>query len=333
MNLFVGHAALTYYSDSDPSCGAGRLDRWLWPASDPSGLSVHMWFERFSRLKIALRAMADDPHSQGKAAKVAGIALIADGFIGLENPLSGGSRRKGIFGALPLLLFGGAFLFFANITDNTAYEDGVIAVGRVVSVQPVGDGRSCELIVEYQAAGETLRTGSGMSSSTWCDDLGRSVDVSYRPGSPGSARVLEDGASVFVLFKVFGWVIVASAAALLLLRLAEIIAGVGLWLWGRRQVRKHPPTPESDWMTILRQAWTGGMNEGTHNGGTSTESLLGQIGGAISRASGNVLQNSTSSSPPPPGAQPLTPPAGWYQDPSSPSGRRWWDGKSWTSHT
>jgi hypothetical protein len=40
----------------------------------------------------------------------------------------------------------------------------------------------------------------------------------------------------------------------------------------------------------------------------------------------------------PPPAAPLPPPhgttpAGWYPDAASPTGRRWWDGQGWTSHT
>ena len=29
---------------------------------------------------------------------------------------------------------------------------------------------------------------------------------------------------------------------------------------------------------------------------------------------------------------PLVPPAGWYPDPSNPSGQRYWDGAQWTEH-
>jgi hypothetical protein len=32
-----------------------------------------------------------------------------------------------------------------------------------------------------------------------------------------------------------------------------------------------------------------------------------------------------------PSAPPAAPP-GWYADPSSPTGRRWWEGTAWTSH-
>jgi hypothetical protein len=53
---------------------------------------------------------------------------------------------------------------------------------------------------------------------------------------------------------------------------------------------------------------------------------------AVKAASGSRTQTPTVAQqpvPPPPGAVP----AGWYPDPSTTGGRRYWDGSGWTEHT
>lgn len=47
-----------------------------------------------------------------------------------------------------------------------------------------------------------------------------------------------------------------------------------------------------------------------------------------------VYQSPQRMRPPPPllNGPPAAPPAGWYVDPNSPTGRRWWDGTVWTPH-
>lgn len=51
-----------------------------------------------------------DPHVWGRAKQVAGGLLVADGLVGLENPLDGERRRAGIFSGLSFMVVGGVFV-------------------------------------------------------------------------------------------------------------------------------------------------------------------------------------------------------------------------------
>lgn len=52
----------------------------------------------------SLRALLDrwsgQPYLRGRAMRLGGGALLADGLVGLENPLDGRRERAGIFGSL-----------------------------------------------------------------------------------------------------------------------------------------------------------------------------------------------------------------------------------------
>ncbi len=291
-----------------------------------------MWYSRFSRLKAAIHNLANDPHAQGQAAKVAGVALVADGFIGLENPLDGKRTRRGIFGTLFLVVFGGVFFASGTFVFNSTkpYDNGVIVEGRVTAVER-GSENACSLIVEYQIGNERFTTASSSSSTTQCDDVGRTVEVSYLPDQPGSARVVE---SVWFgrIFQLVGGVIILAGLTTMVVRFLEICVGAYLWFWGRRRTRQHPPTASSDWMGQLRAAWVGNAPAPVSAAGAPLTAAE-QLGGLISEVTDLVKGASQTPPQPPMPPQPTAPPAGWYPDASSPTGRRWWDGRSWTPHT
>jgi hypothetical protein len=56
----------------------------------------------------------DNPYVRGQVERSLGILLLAEGFLGLENPLDGKKSRPGIFGALLMTIIGVAFLLFFN---------------------------------------------------------------------------------------------------------------------------------------------------------------------------------------------------------------------------
>jgi hypothetical protein len=289
-----------------------------------------MWFSRFGRLKAAIRNLASDPHAQGQAAKIAGVALVADGFIGLENPLDGKKSRSGIFGTIFLVVVGGAFFAAGTFIFNSTkpHDNGVTVEGTVIAVER-GSENSCSLIVEYQIGAERLTTSSATGSSDQCDDVGRTVEVSYLPDQPGSARVVES-AWFGRIFQLVGGAVMLIGLSTMLVRFLEICVGVYLWFWGRRRVRQHPPTASSDWMGQLRAAWGGDTNPGVPASATTG---VEQLGGLISEVTGLMKGASSAPPPPPMPPQPTAPPAGWYPDNASPTGRRWWDGQNWTAHT
>jgi hypothetical protein len=319
------------------------------PCAHTFGTIDSMWYARFRRLRSAIGELASDPHAQGQAAKVAGLALLADGLVGLENPLDGKKSRSGIFGALFPIVFGAAFFASgAFVIENTsAHEGGVLTEGRVISVERSSGGNSCSLVVAYEIGGEQLTTSSASASTEQCDDVGRTVEVSYLPDQPGSARVVE-GDWLGRIFQIVGGVILLSGLWLLLVRLVALCAGVYLWFWGRRRTRQHPPSATSDWMAQLRSAWTGGVVADAP--ADASAQLGGLISGVVGLVRGESAAQPRSSLPQQPFPQQPAPPdpadrqdssvppqpqapAGWYPDETSPTGRRWWNGNSWTPHT
>lgn len=271
-------------------------------------------------MKQVAASLMEDPHTRGKVEKFAGMALIADGLVGLENPLDGKKSRSGILGGVFLLVIGAAFFLAGNFVADQGkpYENGVEITGKVVQVVR-GSGSSsntCSRVIEYRIAEETYMTGDDhLSSSSYCDDMGQDVKLSYLPNTPGSARVIDNGAkSMGVIFMAMGLGLVGVAVVGTLIKLAEIIIGVVLWVRGRRRVRNNPPTVESDWLARLQSAWSGQDSSAASSGALP----------APAPATDGAWHL-----PPP---RPQGPPPGWYQESTSPTGRRWWDGTTWTEH-
>jgi hypothetical protein len=80
--------------------------------------------------------MSSDPYVQGRAAQIAGTALVADGLVGLENPLNAKKSRMGIFGAMVMIAVSVVMMFVLSgmVESNKPYEGGSSVVGTVVDV-------------------------------------------------------------------------------------------------------------------------------------------------------------------------------------------------------
>ena len=286
-----------------------------------------MLLSRISKLKGALGTLAADPHTQGQAAQAAGVALIADGFVGLENPLDGKKSRAGIFGGVFIVVVG--FVFYITSTsfmaDLTAYENGEITTGVAVSTNKStsrdSDGNTsttCSVTVRYDVDGVAYTKESSLSSSSYCNAEGREFSVSYLPERPNDGRILsKEGAFFKNIFKYAGLFVMVSGIFVVLLRLTFIVAGVWLWFWGRSHKRNNPKTSDSDWMGLLQEAWGSSAKK------MSTTDNLPSWGDVSTLA--GYKHPSESHSPPAPSQAP----AGWYPDPSAPSGKRWWTGSHW----
>ena len=271
-----------------------------------------MWFAKFARMKKVIASLLNDPHTRGKVEKLAGFTLVADGLVGLENPLNGKTARLGILGGLLLFLFGIPFLVLGSFVagQGKPLENGVAVTGRVVEVTrgTGSDYDACSRVIEYRIKEQTYTKIERGTSSLSCNAVGQEVMLSYLPDTPGNARITDDGTQVVgTVFAGIGLFVMGSALLFTLVKLSEVALGVMLWLKGRKRMRDNPPTVESDWMTRLQNAWSG----------ASTEPTLASV-------------SVTASTPP---VQRQLPPPGFYSDKSSPTGNRWWDGTKWTDHT
>jgi hypothetical protein len=218
---------------------------------------------RLGRVKSAVASLAGEPGMQAKAAQIAAGALLADGLIGLENPLDGKKSRMGIFGALLVIVTGVVVIFFTSmVTASTkAYEGGSIAHGEVVSVHRMTDAEgstTCSATARYIVGAKTYEATTNYQSSEMCDAQGTGVDVSYRPDNPSSGRLLfATDQLVMKYLPWLGWFVLVVGLATFLTRLAEIILGVWLFLWGRRTAKQHPPVSAEAAMALMQDAWTG----------------------------------------------------------------------------
>jgi hypothetical protein len=204
----------------------------------------------------------DEPAVRARAAQVAGGALIADGLIGLENPL-GEQSRSGILGGIVLtvigiVLLGPAAIFGASLG---AYPDGETVVGSVSSVGlPEGDGGACSMTFVYDFDGSTYERTPGWTGSGLCDlVVGDPVEVSVLASDPGRGRYVSGGTGVAATWIPRGpWLLIALGGWTTLVRLVELIVGIRLLLWGRRTSRELRGTPVDDAIVAeLKRAWAG----------------------------------------------------------------------------
>ena len=274
---------------------------------------TRMWFAKFARMKKVIASLLNDPHTRGKVEKLAGFTLVADGLVGLENPLNGKTARLGILGGLLLFLFGIPFLLLGSFVagQGKPLENGATVTGRVAEVRrgTGSESDSCSRIIEYRIKEQTYTKTERGTSSLSCNDVGQEVMLSYMPDTPGNARIIDNGVEVTgTVFAGIGLFVMGSALLFTLTKLSEVVLGVVLWLKGRKRMRDNPPTAESNWMALLQSAWSGSSPE-------------------------PALRPASSADSTPPPAQRQLPPPGFYSDKSSPTGNRWWDGTKWTDRT
>lgn len=304
---------------------------------------------RLGRLRAVLASRSSNPYLRGRAAQLAGGALIADGLVGLENPLDGQKTRGGILSGIPFILVGVLFswLLGGMITSVEPYPDGHIVQGTVVAVERStstdSKGRtstSCFARVQVVVGNESSTVTTGYGSSSQCDMEGSTVDVSVRGSDSASGRVLIPGDhTLFSVLRYGVWAVIALGVWVFLTRLASIIVGVVLFLRGRRLVSAHPAVPVDELMQDLREAWSGSALPMTPGSGTTAApgpaaptgvlggTLLGGLGGTLAGRLGGREQ-----APSTPSTQPSAPPAGWMLDPQGSGRHRWWDGQGWTDH-
>jgi|688.fasta_scaffold261175_2 hypothetical protein len=295
-------------------------------------------FGRLQRLWAVVKRQSGNKYVQGRAAQIAGGALIADGIIGLENPL-GRKSRMGIVQAVMMMAvgLGWLFVFSSTSTASMPYENGEIASGVLVEVSPpdiASDSSICYGIVEYSVDGITYRVRTG--SSSICGSRNISLDVSYPLDAPGRGRVVPSAAQGALLnsFSLIPTIFFVIGATTFLVRGFTICAGIYIFLRGRKLVNSNPEVPLGDIKDQLIAAW--GAPEPSKSQASVPVVVIGDPGpsqspmaqAATPQAALGVLfgklfggQKPTHSGPPP----------GMYDDPDG-QGKRWWDGARWTEH-
>jgi len=281
-----------------------------------------MLIPRLFRMRAAVESLGADPTTQALAAETVARAYLAEGLVGIKNPLARRRRRTSLFSIAFMAFFGAAFLWGANLlaTSTQPYEDGLSTAGVIVdlttSTATDSDGNrytSCQPVVQYTVDGITYRVESPVGSSSFCDDLGMTRTVSYRSTDPGDGLVLlEEAAGTARVFTGIGLLTLFLAVVALFLRVCYVLFGISFWTWSRRLGTSRLATTGSNWLPRLRAAWAG-----------RSESEFSTF----------TPDPTTKVTPAPDPGLPVAPPPGWYPHPQAPTGRRWWDGDSWTDAT
>ncbi|GAA2743114.1 hypothetical protein GCM10009868_15630 [Terrabacter aerolatus] len=226
-----------------------------------------MTLTRMGRLRAVLAAYSFNPYLRGRAAELAGGALLADGLGGRRSPLDGRKSRSGILGGVLIVVVGllAAWSIASHMSSLEAYPDGQTVPGTVVAVHYSQTSRCtstqavctvCTVEAKFTSGGLTTTALAGVRSPDQCTMKGQPVDVSVRGSDLGSARVLlPTDQTLFTVGLYFAWLWVALGVWVLLDRLAAIVVGTVLLRQGRRLVATHPAVPVDELMSDLQDAW------------------------------------------------------------------------------
>ena len=176
-------------------------------------------------------------HKSGLS-KVAGAALIADGLVGIDNPLSG-RKRAGLFGSMAGMFIGVLFVVIGLLwLRPTVGDNWVTTTAAATDVQVSLDSKGSQTYsatytysdkagVKHTIA-STMSTGSRMS-------VGDTVDVAYDPNKPADASITSGlQGKAWMIFAGLGAILAVVSTLTLIMRVLTLWAGIALFLKGRK---------------------------------------------------------------------------------------------------
>lgn len=176
-------------------------------------------------------------HKTG-ATQAAGAAMVLDGLVGIDNPLSG-RQRAGIFGGLFAALIGIAIIALAVTVVKPNVGPGYLRVVGTVDHYntSVSSGKN-EYTAVYSFMDRNLVTHelvSSMSSSTK-PTIGSVVTIAYDPEHPDNAVVTSGFEGNMWKFMVgFGVLFALIGVGTFIVRAVTLGVGVGLLLRSRKK--------------------------------------------------------------------------------------------------
>lgn len=289
------------------------------------------------------RYESDNPHTAGQIRRAVGGVLIADGFVGLENPFDGRKTRPGIAGAMISVVLGLVFVAVAYFMTTLGPDTDAETTGQVVAVN---GSETCSMRAEFVVDGTTYTARSTGQSSTNCDYApGDTITVLYSSANPSRSTTEEPMLNVFAwIFGGVGVLVAVGGLFTTVVRAASIVFGLTLWWSGSKMIRENPRTADDAGMVDqARQAITRLLTAK----GALTQEILGAAQGGSGqpmpgdrqqpRPYGQPQQSQPYGEPqqqPGPVVAPSEPTvaAGWYLTEDQ-RHYRWHDGANWTPHT
>jgi hypothetical protein len=226
---------------------------------------VRTTWARIKRIRQILARYASEGYLRGRGMQVAGIALLADGVVGLENPLDGKKSRSGVLGALVAVVVCIAMLLVVQGARHQTepYANGAATSGIVSNVlrgeaTTSRKNPACTADVTYSVDGENFTVAIPGSSTSLCTMQGAAVEVSYRASEPAAGRAqLPADARTLGWVQAGLWLVTAFALVMFLTRIVEIVVGISLLVRGRGLAKRYPAIPADAVLHDLRIAWSG----------------------------------------------------------------------------
>lgn len=295
--------------------------------------------------EVVGRYETDNPHTAGQVRATVGAVLLADGLVGLEDPLDNKKSRPGILGAAFMLLFSIPFIavgFFiaGGDADTDASTTGTLTYVSEPRRSSGDSGRTCSAEATFVVDGTTYTARTSVSSSGLCDEqVGEPIKVRYNSANPAENSI---GVSQMLFGAIFGGVgalIFLIALVTFAVRAASVFFGYRLLRSGRQMMRDHPKT--SDDAGAIAEARTAMVNlvkgRTAHaSGGSGFNDIRGSGSGLLAGLLGPDLAKAATpdvpAAPSPVGPAVASIAPGWY--PTADGAHvRWHDGTGWTEHT
>lgn len=194
--------------------------------------------KQLTRARRIIEGYRGDPYVWARTKQVAGGLLVADGLIGLENPLDGKKSRPGIFGAGIGVVVGAVFLVLGwTFVSDMNFEGDATTTGVVVDTPDRGD--TCGMVAEYIVDGQTYTASTSASSSSYCNNIGQDVTIEYISESPSKSQIKSNTDLWVWMFPGMGALVLVGSFGTLLVRLVSIIGGAVLFFQGRKAAKEH----------------------------------------------------------------------------------------------
>lgn len=277
---------------------------------------------------------AQSPHTAGQVRQTIGGLLIADGLVGLENPL-GGRSRPGIFGHMFQALFGLIFVVVGfSVHAMISPEGDATTTGTITKViySTGEDGNTCSLTAEFWVGDVPYRAATTHSSSSFCsENVGGTVDIRYDSANPADADIDDNVLTWFILiFPAAGLLVMIPSLVGLTFSAAAIFFGWRLLRTGRAMSAANPATTTDQGIVaeakekFLAMVVPLRLGRSDSSAAHQARSLVESLGLVASQPGPSATQNT-------PPVAPAAIAAGWYRTADGAS-ERWHDGITWTAH-